>query len=124
MVVIHSGRIVVEWGDTDKVTDSHSVRKSILSVLIGIAIQKGLMDLDKTLEELGIDDKNPRLTPEERSATVEDLLRSSSGIYHAYVGDREDNPPAPASHSLSARPIEYPVSCSKTAPSVLKSQLL
>ena len=61
-------------------------------------IQKGLMDLDKTLEELGIDDKNPRLTPAERSATVEDLLRSSSGIYHGYVGDREDNPPAPGSH--------------------------
>ena len=51
VVVIHRGRVVVAWGDTSKVTDSHSVRKSILSVLIGIATQKGLMDLDLTLAQ-------------------------------------------------------------------------
>ena len=98
VVVIHHGKVVLQWGDTAKVTDSHSVRKSILSVLIGIAVHKDLMDLELTLEHLGVDDKNPPLTTAERQATVEDLLTARSGIYHPYVGDEEGNSPAPGSH--------------------------
>ncbi|HJN52428.1 MAG: serine hydrolase [Pseudomonadales bacterium] len=99
VVVIHQGQVVLEWGDTAKVTDSHSVRKSILSVLIGIAVHRQLMDLERTLEQMGIDDKNPPLTTAERQATVEDLLTARSGVYHPYVGDEEGNSPAPGSHA-------------------------
>ena len=99
VVVIYDGKVALQWGDTAKVTDSHSVRKSILSVLIGIAVHKDLMDLDATLEDLGIDDKNPPLTAAERQATVEDLLTARSGIYHPYVGDEDGNAPAPGSHA-------------------------
>jgi CubicO group peptidase (beta-lactamase class C family) len=98
MLVIHDGTVVAEWGDTTRVTDSHSVRKSLLSVLIGIAVDKGLMDIGKTLADLGFDDTNPALSPSEQQATLRDLLTSSSGIYHGYVGDEDQQIPARGSH--------------------------
>ena len=41
----------------------------------------------RTLADLGIHDNEPRLTAEEREATVRDLLMSRSGIYHGAVFD-------------------------------------
>jgi CubicO group peptidase (beta-lactamase class C family) len=58
------------------------VRKSLLSALYGIHVAAGTIDLSTTLWELGIDDNEPVLTPEEKSATIGDLLRCRSGIYH------------------------------------------
>jgi len=40
-----------------------------------------LIDLDKSLDELGIDDIPPGLTSIEKQATVRDLLMSRSGVY-------------------------------------------
>ncbi len=98
VIVIQDGRLVAEWGDTDKRTNAHSLRKSILSALFGIAEQKGLINLNSTLEELDIDDRNRPLTAEERRAKVWHLLTSTSGIYHSYIGDEEGNRPKPGSH--------------------------
>jgi CubicO group peptidase (beta-lactamase class C family) len=58
------------------------MRKSIMSALYGIAVAKGQINLDRTMRELGIDDKPPRLTDEEKQATVRDLLKARSGVYH------------------------------------------
>ena len=77
----------------------HSVRKSIVSVLYGIAIERGLVDQTATLAELGIDDEPP-LTAQERSATIDHILASTSGIYHESVRDDDaDGHPEPGSHS-------------------------
>src|SRR3954447_68471 len=38
VMVIHHGVLVSEWGDTTKRTELASVRKSLLSALIGIAV--------------------------------------------------------------------------------------
>ena len=56
-----------------------SCRKSFLSALYGIYHDQGLIDLDATMEELGIDDLPPSLTQEEKQATVEQLLMARSG---------------------------------------------
>lgn len=48
----------------------------------GIYVAKGVIDTSATLEELGIDDMPPALTKEEKQATVFDLMRSRSGVYH------------------------------------------
>ncbi len=61
----------------------HSIRKSLLSALYGIAVAKGEINLNATLDQLGIDDNEPSLTPEEKQARVIDLLKARSGIYHA-----------------------------------------
>ncbi len=55
--------------------------------MCGIAVERGLMDVNSTLEELGIDDQNPPLSSQEKQARVVDLLKSRSGIYHD--SDRE-----------------------------------
>ena len=43
------------------------------------------MDLNATMEELGIDDLPPSLTPEEKQAKVEHLLMARFGLLEAKV---------------------------------------
>ena len=88
MVVAH-GVVVVDWGDTIKRTELASVRKSLLSALIGIAVAEKKIDLDNTLARLGIDDNPPALSDLEKQATVRMLLQARSGIYHPAL--YEDN---------------------------------
>ncbi len=82
VVVLHQGLLVMEWGLTAKRINSHSVRKSLLNALYGIAVERKLIDLSSTLEDLEIDDVEPSLTTLEKQATVADLLKSCSGVYH------------------------------------------
>ena len=103
VVVLDDGQVVAEWGDTSLVSDVHSVRKSIVSVLYGIAIEQGVIDPSATLAQLGIDDVPP-LTDQERQATIDDMLASRSGIYHSSVTDDDEaDRPERGSH----RPGEY-----------------
>jgi len=83
VMVLHRGAIVAEWGDTAAKTELASIRKSVLSALIGIAVERQQIDLSQTIGSLGIDDNEPSLSPEEKSATVRDLLQARSGVYHA-----------------------------------------
>ena len=39
--------------------------------------------MDRNLAQLGIDDNEPSLSAEEKTATVHDLLQARSGVYHA-----------------------------------------
>ena len=82
VVVIDDGRLVAQWGEPARRFPLASIRKSLLSSLLGIEVARGHLRLDATLESLGVDD-NPPLTPTERSARVVDLLGARSGIYHA-----------------------------------------
>ncbi len=63
-----------------------SVRKSILSSLIGIEVERGSIRLDATMEELEMDDVQG-LTTAERQATVRHLLQARSGIYHPALAE-------------------------------------
>lgn len=82
VMVVHRGAVVAEWGDTVKRTELASVRKSLLSALIGIAVSERKISLDSTLAELGLDDNPPPLTDTEKQATVRMLLEARSGVYH------------------------------------------
>ena len=82
VMVVHRGAVVAEWGDTAKRTELASVRKSLLSALIGIAVAERKISLDSTLAQLGIDDNAPALTEVEKQATVRMLLEARSGVYH------------------------------------------
>jgi CubicO group peptidase (beta-lactamase class C family) len=83
VVIVDDGVIVSQWGETATKFNVHSIRKSFLSALYGIAVAKGQIELNATLGQLGIDDNPPSLTPEEKQARVIDLLKARSGIYHA-----------------------------------------
>ena len=56
--------------------------QELSSALYGIHVAEGHIDLGKTLDQLGIDDKPPLLTVQEKQATILDLLRARSGVYH------------------------------------------
>ena len=83
--------IIAAWGDTVTPTDLHSARKSISSTIYAIYTGKGdgMLDLDKTLAELGIDDDPVPLTDLQKQAKVIHLLKSISGINHAAAGETE-----------------------------------
>ncbi|MEM7454388.1 MAG: serine hydrolase [Planctomycetota bacterium] len=81
VLVIYDGAVLFSWGDVEKRYMCHSCRKSFMSMLYGIHVAEELIDLEKSLAELGIDDKQ-QLSAEEQTATVSDLLKSRSGIYH------------------------------------------
>ena len=83
VMIIHHGAVVAEWGDTGKRAEIASMRKSLLSALIGIAVDHHQIALDSTLAQLGIDDNAPSLTDAEKQTTVQMLLEARSGIYHS-----------------------------------------
>lgn len=97
VMIVQHGVVVAAWGDVARKSNLHSCRKSLLSALIGIAVAEGKINLNDSLEKLGIDDKKPSLTAEEKQARVIDLLEARSGIYHPTVyetkGMEEKKPP-------------------------------
>src|SRR5438477_11304934 len=52
VMIIQHGVIVAEWGDTAVKSNLHSVRKSLLSALIGIAVDEHKIDLSATINSL------------------------------------------------------------------------
>ncbi|MDX1492833.1 MAG: serine hydrolase [Longimicrobiales bacterium] len=81
LVVVDRGRVVFEYGDVEELSYLASVRKSILAMLYGYWVERGIIDLDATLAELGVDDVGG-LLPIERRATVDHLVTARSGVYH------------------------------------------
>jgi CubicO group peptidase (beta-lactamase class C family) len=101
-MLVHDGLVVWELGKSDRVYRAHSIRKSFLSALYGIYVAEGTLQLDKTMADFGIDDNEPSLTKSEKTATVRDLLKSRSGIYHAALYESPDataNKPPRESHA-------------------------
>jgi CubicO group peptidase (beta-lactamase class C family) len=89
LLVLQEGRTVLELGNTGRASYVASVRKSLLSILYGVHVASGVINLDATIGTLGITDVGGLLEVEE-TARVRDLLTSRSGVYHA--------PSSPGSH--------------------------
>jgi CubicO group peptidase (beta-lactamase class C family) len=80
-VALRGEKVLMEYGKVDTPMNLASARKSVVSLLFGIASDRKLIDLNQTLAELGIDESRTPLTDKEKRATVEHLLQSRSGIY-------------------------------------------
>jgi CubicO group peptidase (beta-lactamase class C family) len=81
LVVVVNGKIIYTYGDIKQVSYTASCRKSILSMLYGKYVVDGTIKLDETIGQLGIDDVQG-LLPQEKEATVYDLITARSGVYH------------------------------------------
>lgn len=96
VVIIENGMIVDEWGEVDKKYMTHSIRKSFLSAMYGEYVLNGSIDLDKTMEAIGVDDEPP-LSDIEKKATIRDCIKARSGIYHPALyesqGMKDRKPP-------------------------------
>ena len=101
VMVVVRGSVLAAWGDVSRPLELHSVRKSIVSAMYGIAAADQKVDTNRTLLQLGIDDRQP-LTPQEKAARISDLLAARSGIYlpAAYAAsDQDQSRPARGSHA-------------------------
>lgn len=87
-MLVYDGAVVTTYGDIERRYMCHSVRKSFLSGLYGIHVGDGNIDVNKTLSELNIDDKDV-LTPTEKQAKILDLLKSRSGVFHPAAYETE-----------------------------------
>jgi len=80
LFAVRGGRVVLSYGTPERRLRLASARKSMLHAVIGFQLAAGRMDLDRTLAQMGIDDKTP-LTNAEKQATLRDLTRARSGVY-------------------------------------------
>lgn len=100
-LLIYDGKVVANWGETERRFMCHSVRKSLLSALYGIYVDQGKIDISKTLADLGIDDIHA-LSDQEKQAKISDLLKARSGVYHPAAYETESmkkSRPARDSHA-------------------------
>ena len=110
MMVVVGGKVIFSYGDVTENVRIASCRKSLLSTLYGRYVDDGVINLDTTIGQLGIDedplsgaDKNgvvPAdggvLLPIEKQATIRHLLQARSGVYHLASNDGDDHAKAPA----------------------------
>ena len=82
LMIVQGSKIVFSYGDLSHKYLCHSIRKSMLTALMGQDVADGTIDLSLTMQQLGIDDVEG-LSEVESQATVYDLLTARSGIYHA-----------------------------------------
>ncbi len=76
-LVLRSGMIAVEWGDTRRLDMSFSIAKSYLAVLAGLALERGLIgDLDDPVRAAAPDPAFD--TPQNRPITWRHLLTQTS----------------------------------------------
>ena len=80
-MVIYKGKVLVDWGEVERRFMCHSTRKTFLSLLYGKYVDNGMIDLDQSLADLGIDDIH-NLTDVEKTAKIQHLLQARSGVYH------------------------------------------
>lgn len=93
-MAVAGGRVLWSYGPVDTVSYLASVRKSILAMMYGNYVADGTVDLERTLEDLGMDDIQGLLS-NERRATVRHLATARSGIYHPASNSGDNSAQAP-----------------------------
>lgn len=86
VMVVVEGNVLLSWGNIEKKYKCHSIRKAFISAMYGPYVSAGVINLQKTLAEIGIDDIQP-LTESEKKAKIVDLLMSRSGVYLPSAGE-------------------------------------
>ncbi len=102
VMIVDRGVVVAQWGEVARKHLVQSVRKSFLNALYGMYSNDGMIDLQATLADLGIDEIPPGLSDVEKQATVEHLLQARSGVYHEAVAEMDKmkaRRPARGSHA-------------------------
>lgn len=84
LVIVTDGIVVRSMGDLTLPLHIHSVRKALLSALVGQHAGTGpnQINLESTLAEIGIDDDPDPLNDLQKQAKVSHLIKSVSGINH------------------------------------------
>lgn len=98
--------------DIETPSPVYSVTKSVLSILIGIAVDEGYLRLDEKLSEIFPQEFDEGADPRARDITVRDLLTKTEGFAEAGEGDfKMSTPVAGKSQAwrwMLNRPVKYP----------------
>jgi CubicO group peptidase (beta-lactamase class C family) len=89
----------------------YSVTKSVLSILIGVAIDRGYLRLDEKLSELLPEASEANVDPLVREIRVRDLLTMTAGFAPNAdndAGAKIGDPTSPTWRRLLERPMKYP----------------
>lgn len=89
LIIATNGEVVRSMGDVTTPHRVHSVRKVLLSAMVGQHIGTGpkQINLESTLAELGIDDEPHPLNELQKEAKVLHLIKSVSGINHTAAAE-------------------------------------
>lgn len=101
MMAVSDGKVFFSWGEVERNYWCHSIRKPMLSALIGFYTGANGIDIEATMAELEINDIEPSLSDQELEATVRQLMQSRSGVYHPAAGETQemrDSRPLRGSH--------------------------
>lgn len=100
MVIVHEGKVILEYGNVEENSYIASCRKSILAMLYGPFVENGTIDLDKKLKDLDFIEKD-RLLPSELEVSIRDIISSRSGTFlpASNRGDMLDQAPARGSQA-------------------------
>ncbi len=110
-LVIRRGRVVAEWGDTRRVDMSHSIAKTFLTTVVGLAWQQGLI---KSTDDRAGDAMPPGVdlfaSPHNAPITWEHLLRQTSDWQGTLWGkpDWADRPVGKTPEDWPNRPVYAP----------------
>ena len=112
-IVIHRGYVAAEWGDTTRTDMAHSVTKTFLTTLVGIAWQRGLIrDLDDLASSYLPSAERAQLFGNEHNATItwDHLLRQTSDWSGTLWGipDWADRPVGATPADWPNRPMRAP----------------
>jgi CubicO group peptidase (beta-lactamase class C family) len=98
-IIVHRGKVVAEFGDTHSIDMSHSVTKTFLSTVVGVAWQRGLIR-DTNDRVAGYMPRDVDLFTSEHNAPItwEHLLRQTSDWQGTLWGrpDWADRPSGPS----------------------------
>ena len=104
LLVLEDGKPVFVYGDVSERSYLASVRKSLISMLYGPSVERGVIRLNWTLADVGFEDLGG-LLPIEKHATIRDLMTARSGVYHPAANPGDASSRAPVRGSV--RPGSY-----------------
>ncbi|MFD2247062.1 serine hydrolase domain-containing protein [Pontibacter ruber] len=91
-IILKDGYIVAEWGDTKSADPTYSVAKSVLSTILGITIDKGMIEsitdpVGKYVKDGGYDsEQNRKVTWEHHARQTSEWEGEMWGKKHDFVG--------------------------------------
>jgi CubicO group peptidase (beta-lactamase class C family) len=112
-IIIHRGFVVAEWGDTQRTDMAHSVTKSFLTTVVGLAWQRGLIrNLDDRVSGYLPTAERVQLFGSEHNAPItwDNLLRQTSDWSGTLWGipDWADRPEGATPADWPNRPMRAP----------------
>ncbi|MHC2991560.1 beta-lactamase [Pontibacter sp. HJ8] len=94
-IILKNGYIVAEWGETDRVDPTYSVAKSVLSTILGITIDRGMIKdiqdpVTAYVQDGGYDsEQNRKVTWEHHARQTSEWEGDMWGKKHDFVGKKE-----------------------------------